>query len=130
LAPEVDGPCIICPNGAAAGYDYFQPFAGAEKKKTCKELLDDLTIVAVEGGSDLCESIREIDAMCCVNDDSTPSRGTLYDGTMAKSPTDPSSGGASVSGLVDFAFISIVNSVRYCLCERHYKSWTLRVWVP
>ena len=88
MDPDVDSPCNICPNGATAGHAYIQPFAGAEETKTCKELLDDLV--------DLCESIREIDAMCCVDVDSTPSPveplTTSPPGTMAKSPTDPSSG--------------------------------------
>jgi hypothetical protein len=70
-AHKVDNPWIICPNGATAGYDDFQPFAGAGETKTSMELFDDLTIVAFGEGSDLCESMREIDAMCCVDVDST-----------------------------------------------------------
>jgi hypothetical protein len=72
-APEVDTPCIICPNGATAGYDNFQPFAGAGEMNTCKELLDGMSNVAVEGGSDLCETMREIEALCCGDVDSVPS---------------------------------------------------------
>ena len=40
---------------------------------TCKELLDGMSNVAVEGGSDLCESMREIEALCCGDVDSVTS---------------------------------------------------------
>ena len=39
-------------------------------KDDCKELLDGMTNMAVEGGSDLCESMREIEAACCLDVDS------------------------------------------------------------
>ena len=104
LAPEVDNPCIICPNGATAGgdvapngatadYDEFQP-------KTCKELLDGMTNVAVEKGSDLCESMRKIEERCCLDVDYQTRLG----------------GGASVSGLVGFAFISIASTLCVIAC--------------
>jgi len=120
-APEVENPCIICPNGATAGRDDFQPFAGAGETKTCMELLDDTTNVAVEAGSDLCESLSEIEALCCGDVDSAPSpveplTASPASGTMTKSSTDPSSGGASVSGLVDVAFISIVSTICIIAC--------------
>ena len=108
-APEVENPCIICPNGATAGRDDFQPFAGAGETKTCMELLDDMTNVAVEAGSDLCESLSEIEALCCGDVDSAPSP------VEPKPPTDPSSGG-SVSGLVGFTFISIVSTLCVIAC--------------
>ncbi len=72
-APELDNLCIICPNGATAGYDNFQPFAGAGETKTCKELLDVMNNVAVTRGSDLCESMRESGATCCRDVDSASS---------------------------------------------------------
>jgi hypothetical protein len=120
-APKVDNPCIICPNGVAAGRDDFQPFTGAGETKTCMELLDDMTNVAVEAGSDLCESLSEIEALCCGDVDSAPSPveplpASPAPGTMTKSPTDTSSGGASVSGLVGFTFISIVSTLCVIAC--------------
>jgi hypothetical protein len=115
-APVVENPCIICPNGATAGRDDFQPFAGAGETKTCMELLDDMTNVAVEAGSDLCESLSEIEALCCGDVDSAPSPvESPASGTMTKPPTDPSSGG-SVSGLVGFTFISIVSTLCVIAC--------------
>jgi hypothetical protein len=77
LAHDNDSPCIICPIGATAGYDDFQPFSGAGETKTCKELLDYMTYVAVEAGSDLCESMSEIEALCCIDVGSAPSPGIL-----------------------------------------------------
>ena len=110
LAPEVDTPCIICPNGATADYDNFQPFAGAGEMKTCKELLDGMSNVAVEGGLELCESMREIEAFCCGDVDSAPS-------PVEPLPTSPAlGGGASVSGLVGFTFISIASTLCVIAC--------------
>jgi hypothetical protein len=104
-APEVDDPCIICPNGATTGYDDFQPLAGAGETKTCKDLLDGMTDVAVEEGSDSCESLREIEALCCREVDPAPSPAQPV-------PTSPvRGGGASVSGLVGFTFISIASTL-------------------
>jgi hypothetical protein len=102
-APEVDTPCIICPNGATAGYDNFQPFAGAGEMNTCKELLDGMSNVAVEGGSDLCETMSG-------DVDSAPS-------PVEPLPTSPAlGGGASVSGLVGFTFISIASTLCVIAC--------------
>jgi hypothetical protein len=64
MAPGVDNPCIIYPNGATAGYDDFLPFTGAGETTTCKELLDDMINLAVEAESDLCEYVNEIEALC------------------------------------------------------------------
>jgi hypothetical protein len=61
------------PIGATAGYDDFQPFAGAGETKTCKESLDNMTKVDFEARSDLCESVNEIKILCCPDDDSAPS---------------------------------------------------------
>ena len=114
LAPEVDTPCIICPNGATADYDNFQPFAGAGEMKTCKELLDGMSNVAVEGGLELCESMREIEAFCCGDVDSAPS-------PVEPLPTSPAlGGGASVSGLVGFTFISIASTLCVIACMEVY----------
>jgi len=109
-APEVDNPCIICPSGATTGYEDFQPLAGAGEMKTCKELLEDMTNVAIEGGSDLCKSMSDIEALCCLDVDSAPSPAQPL-------PTSPAlGGGASVSGLVGFTFISIVSTLCVIAC--------------
>ena len=119
--PEVDNPCIICPNGATAGYDDFQPFAGAGETKTCKELLDGMINVAGQAGSDLCVSMSEIEALCCLDVDPSPSPvepspESPDSGIMTESPTVPSSGGASVSGLVGFASIYFVSALCVIAC--------------
>jgi hypothetical protein len=59
-----DDPCIICPGGATAGYEDVQP-GGAGETKTCKEMLDGMANLTVTAGSDLCESMSEIEALCC-----------------------------------------------------------------
>jgi hypothetical protein len=87
---------------------------------TCKELLDNMANVAVEAGSDLCESLSGIEPLCCRDVDSAPSPveplTTLPSGTTTISPTDSSSGGASVSGLVGIAFIFIVSTMCVMAC--------------
>ncbi len=79
-----------------------------------------MTNVAVEVGLDLCESMREIAAFCCGDDNSAPSPvepfTTLPSGTTAKSPTGLCSGGARVYGLVEFTFISIVSTLSVFAC--------------
>ncbi len=74
--------------------DDFQPFAGAGETKTCKELLDNMTNVDFEAGLDLCESVNEIEILCCPDDDSAP------------------------SGSVGFLFITIVSTLAlFLVCK-------------
>ena len=40
LAYEVDNPCIICPNGATAGYDDIVPYPNSTTPGTSSELID------------------------------------------------------------------------------------------
>ncbi len=91
-------PCIICPSGATAGYEDVQP-GGAGETKTCKEMLDGMADVTVKAGSDLCESMSAIEALCCpVVPSKSPSSSTM------------SSGGVSVPGIVGL-LLSIVSTL-------------------
>ncbi len=92
-------PCIICPGGATAGYDDVQP-GGAGETKTCKEMLDGMANLTVIAGSDLCESLSEIEALCCPV-------------VPSKSPTssNTSSGGVSVPGLLVGLVLSIASTI-------------------
>jgi hypothetical protein len=95
-----ENPCIICPNGATAGDEYV-PYADEGNLATCAEMIEDAKKFETE--SDYCEVIGEEDkSYCCPSE--------TLDTTVAKSPTVPSSGCASVSELV-FTFIVIVSSL-------------------
>ena len=66
-----ENPCIICPNGATAGYDYIPAYVG--NTLTCKDLLDYAN--QYEAESDYCEFIGNYDKLyCCPEEDvmSTP----------------------------------------------------------
>jgi len=48
LAPEVDNPCIICPNGATDGFDDFKPFVDIrDDVGTCAELIQVSTTIEI-----------------------------------------------------------------------------------
>ena len=93
----VADPCIICPNGVTAGYEDVKP-GGAGETKTCKDMLDGMVNVTAEAGSDLCESMSEIEVLCCPVIPSV-------------SPTDRNSGGASVLGKVGLVLSTILSTM-------------------
>jgi hypothetical protein len=88
-----------------------------------RNYFDNITNVAVEKGSDLCESMEEIEAMCCGDVDSVPRpvepiTTSQAFGTTAKPPTDSISGGECVSGLVGFTFIFVaLNLALLLVCK-------------
>ena len=115
-------PCILCPFGAFAGDD-FVPRESSGSTMTCKELIDFAKLF--ESGSYLCDLIETDEALCCplvVNTTSapslveslasSPSSGPIMtQSPTSASPTEAPSGGACASGLVGFAFVSIVNTL-------------------
>ena len=115
-------PCVICPFGAFAGDD-FVPRESSGSTMTCKELIDFAKLF--ESGSYHCDLIETDEALCCplvVNTTSTPSpvesmasspsSGPIKtQSPTSASPAEPPSGGANASGLVGFAFVSIVTTI-------------------
>jgi hypothetical protein len=59
LASNVDNTCIICPNGATAGDDYFPEIEG--NNLTCSQIIE----FATESGSKFCKLASIVSAYCC-----------------------------------------------------------------
>jgi len=62
LAPEVDDPCIICPNGITAGDD-FVPNSSSGNSMTCLELIN--SSMDYESGSQMCSFGSLYKISCC-----------------------------------------------------------------
>ena len=61
-APEVDNPCIICPNGITAGND-FVPNASSGNSVTCLELVN--SSMENESGSQTCIALSSVYMILC-----------------------------------------------------------------
>ena len=68
LAPEVENPCTICPNGPDDGYDDIRPYT--DDNRTCKELIDDAKLY--ETGSDDCGLFEFDELQCCYTPPKNP----------------------------------------------------------
>ena len=97
----------------------MESFAGAGETKTCKELLDGMTNVAVEGGSYLCESMHDIEAFCCCDVDSALSPvkplTAFLPGTMIKSLADLAWEVLACLNML-VAFISVISTLCVIAC--------------
>jgi hypothetical protein len=59
---QVENPCLICPNGALPGLDYYAPWTSKDPI-ACKELIDNAKLF--ETGSHWCALYEEAVAFCC-----------------------------------------------------------------
>ena len=84
-APEVDDPCIICPNGITAGDD-FVPNASSGNSMTCLELID--SSMNFESGSQMCSFSSLYKISCCPTTTAPTSADSVNVAAPTNTPTE------------------------------------------